>query len=105
MVNLEDYESEFIPKHRKKSKKKSKKSDHKHLYEPCLVHWLIQDSSHIMKGERCSVCGKIGDVDFFETEPVEGKPRLCKLLGGKEILEKYPDLDIYDYETGEQIEK
>ena len=99
-MDFEEYENGLVPKHKKKSKKTVKKSNHKHIYQPCLVVW----DTHILKGERCEVCGKIGDVNFFETEPVEGRPHLCRLLGGQAILDKYPDLDIYDYKTGEKVE-
>ena len=66
-----------IPKHRKKKKsstsKSSIKSKHKHEYKEVLLihnnrpHWATV----------CKICGKIGDLHFFEDE----------------VFEKYKDLE------------
>ena len=68
-----------IPKHRKKKQsstsKSGKKSKHKHEYkEVVLIH---NDKPHW--ATVCKICGKIGDLHFFETE----------------VLEKYKDLEKY----------
>ena len=59
-----------IPKHRKKKQsstsKSNTKSKHKHEYKEVLLihnnrpHWATV----------CKICGKIGDLHFFETESV-----------------------------------
>ena len=66
-----------IPKHRKKKQsstsKSGKKSKHKHEYkEVVLIH---NDKPHW--ATVCKICGKIGDLHFFETE----------------VFEKYKDLE------------
>lgn len=94
------YEDEDVKYRSKKKKKTPKKSDHKHIYEECLFIW----DNRVHRGERCSICGKVGDVHFFETEPCENS-RFVKMISGKQVLDKYPDLDIYDYNTGEKINR
>lgn len=100
MSNIYDFEEELVPRHRKKSNKKVKKSNHKHVYEPCLIMW----DGHLSSGTHCSICGKIGDMKFFETERCEDRPHVHRMLSQKEILEKYKDLECYDYKTTERVE-
>lgn len=89
------YDSEDIPKYKKKSKKGgTKKSNHKHEFEDVL---LIREfggrSSHVM-GKRCIHCGLIRDKNWFISERTsEG---LYRMLSDEEILEKYKDLPCID---------
>ena len=66
-----------IPKHRKKKQsstsKSSTKSKHKHEYKEVLL--IHNDRPHW--ATVCKICGKIGDLHFFETE----------------VFEKYNDLE------------
>lgn len=65
---------EDIPKYKKKSQAKPpKKAKHKHVYEPCvleyLVDWYIKEHerNHELKtemGAYCPVCGKVGQADM-----------------------------------------
>ena len=72
-----------IPKHRKKKQsstsKSGKKSKHKHEYkEVVLIH---NDKPHW--ATVCKICGKIGDLHFFEDE----------------VFEKYKDLEKIEIES------
>ena len=79
-----------IPKHRKKKQsstsKSSTKSKHKHKYKEVLLihnnrpHWAT----------ACKICGKIGDLHFFEAEKYEFGYRG---LDSDEVFEKYKDLE------------
>lgn len=63
-----------VPRYRKKSQKKPpKKSDHKHVFEPCVLEypqdWFLKE--HLRNGEKkaaissyCPMCGKIGNIDI-----------------------------------------
>ena len=82
-----------IPKHRKKKQssisKSSTKSKHKHEYKEVLLihngrpHWATV----------CKICGKIGDLHFFETEHTENG--LIRSLDDDEVFEKFKDLEKY----------
>jgi len=100
MSNISNYDDELIPRHRKKSKKTVKKSNHKHEYVPCLVMW----DKHLSSGTRCYICGKIGGMKFFESEPCPDRPHVHRMLSQKEIYEKYKHLECYDYKTWEKVE-
>jgi len=67
-----DTESSDIPRHRKKAQPKGlKRSNHKHIYEPCLLEydWAPNPSTSKSEGtivvfrSYCTLCGKLGDVD------------------------------------------
>ena len=83
-------------KYRKKKKstvsKSSSKSKHKHEYTECLLicnnhpHWATYGN----------VCGKIGDLHFFETEKREDG--IYRQLDYDEIFEKYKDLEKIEVE-------
>ena len=66
-----------IPKHRKKKQsstsKSSTKSKHKHEYKEVLL--IHNARPHL--ATVCKICGKIGDLHFFEDE----------------VFEKYKDLE------------
>jgi len=87
-----------VPKHKKKARKSVKKSDHKHLYEACLVY-----NETISSGTRCKICGKIGDYKFFEFEKIENSS-FRRLLPQDEVLKKYENLELYDV-NGVSMEK
>ena len=80
-----------IPKHRKKKQsstsKSSTKSKHKHEYKEVLLihnnrpHWATV----------CKICGKIGDLHFYETEIIE--QGYHRILDIDEVFEKYKDLE------------
>ena len=80
-----------IPKHRKKKQssisKSSIKSKQKHEYKEVLLiqnnrpHWATV----------CKICGKIGDLHFFETEKAE--QGYYRSLDYDEVFKKYKDLE------------
>ena len=80
-----------IPKHRKKKQsstsKSSTKSKHKHEYKEVLL--IHNDRPH--RATVCKICGKIGDLHFFETERREDG--LYRQLDFGEVYEKYKDLE------------
>lgn len=79
-----------IPKHCKKkpssTSKSKEKSKHKHEYTECL---LIHNN-HPHRAAYCKICGKIGDLHFFETEKCEFGYRG---LDDDEVYEKYKHLE------------
>lgn len=82
---------EEIPKHHKKKQSStssaSKKAKHKHLYKECLfIH-----EGHPHRAEYCSICGKVGNIHFFESEKTE--EGYYRQLDYDEVYELYPDLE------------
>ena len=79
-----------IPKHRKKKQsstsKSSTKSKHKHEYKEVLL--IHNDRPHW--ATACKICGKIGDLHFYEAEKCEFGYRG---LDVDEVFEKYKDLE------------
>ena len=66
--------------------KSSTKSKHKHEYKEVLL--IHNDRPHW--ATVCKICGKIGDLHFFETEKCE----FCyRRLDDDEVYEKYKDLE------------
>jgi len=67
------FEYEEIQRHRKKSQTKPpKKSNHKHIYEPCVIEYPDDwyNKPHGQNGKRrvnfygyCPICGKVGPTD------------------------------------------
>lgn len=86
-----EIEQAEVPKHKKKAKsstsKSNNKSKHKHLYEECL---FIEDG-HPHWGTYCSVCGKIGNVHFLESEKMDNG--MWRALDYDEVYEKYKPLE------------
>ena len=72
-----------VPKYRKKkpssTSKSNTKSKHKHEYVECLL-----------------ICGKIGNIHFFETEPYRDGMR--RQLDYDEVYEKYKNLEQIEIE-------
>ena len=79
-----------IPKYRKKKQsstsKSGTKSKHKHEYKEVLL--IHNDRPH--RATVCKICGKIGDLHFFETERCEFGYRS---LDYDEVYEKYKHLE------------
>lgn len=84
---------EEIGKYKKKKEsnisKSKRKSNHKHEYKDCL---LIDKENKPHKSKYCSICGKIYDVKFFETEKSEYGYRV---LDDDEVFKKYKDLERF----------
>ena len=88
---------EEIPKYRKKKQssvsKSERKSYHKHKYADCL---LIDNENRPTKAQYCTICGKISDVQFFETVRVEQGYRM---LNSDEVYQKYKDLPKFTVDS------
>ena len=80
-----------IPKHRKKKQsptsKSSTKSKHKHEYKEVLL--IHNDRPHW--AAVCKICGKIGDLHFFEAESY--RDGMWRQLDYDEVYKKYNDLE------------
>ena len=80
-----------IPKHRNKKQsstsKSSTKSKHKHEYKEVL---LIHNDRHHL-ATVCKICGKIGDLHFFETEITE--QGYFRSLDVDEVYDKHKSLE------------
>lgn len=96
LLGSEEMEKSEIPKHKKKTKsstsKSSSKSNHKHEYRECL----FIEREHVYRGTYCSICGKIGDVHFFEAE--RSDDGLYIQLDYDKVFEKYKHLDQIEVE-------
>ena len=82
-----------IPKHKKKKKssvsKSQYKAKHKHEYVDCL---LVDNGGSPLKASYCKICGKVGELKLFETEPIGNG--LSKLMSKSDIYNKYHNLEI-----------
>lgn len=82
---------EEIPKHHKKKQSSTssanKKSKHKHLYKECL---LVNDGKP-HRAEYCSICGKVGNLHFFESEKTE--EGCYRQLNYDEVYEKFSECE------------
>ena len=81
-----------IPKYRKKKdssvSKTAYKSRHKHEYVDCL---LVADG-YPHKSQYCKICGKIGKIEFLESESMGNC--LLRFLSKEEIYDKYKGMEI-----------
>ena len=87
---LEYDENEMTPYKKKKGKSGRAKSNHKHLYEECLVKSEL--GLHI--GKYCSVCGKTQITNYFITVPTENSCARRMVFNNEEIKGLYPNLPI-----------
>lgn len=78
------------------NKTRTPKSKHKHIYESCLLYDI--DINHYFRAEYCTICGKIGDINFFETVPSETS-RHSRILRSEEVKEKYKHLKAFTIES------
>lgn len=78
------------------SKTRTPKSNHKHTYESCLLY--DNDMDNCFRAEYCTICGKIGEINFLETVPSETS-RHSKLLTSEEVKEKYKHLKAFVIES------
>ena len=93
-------DNELVPyRASKKDKKHSKgivnsKSNHKHLYEDCLVLSDCNGHPHMSVGKYCTVCDKTITTQFFITVPSD-TPHCRRMVSGiEEIKGLYPNLPI-----------
>lgn len=90
------------PKYRKKSKKSGlPRADHKHEYKTVLLHRNLDfltkpntTSYSLFPNKVCTICGRIGDIDYNQYEFVKVEHPVLKNLKEKkiknpEILEKW----------------
>lgn len=86
------YFNDEVPKYKKKVNKAVTKSKHKHTYKSCL----LKDKSRLGKysiGEYCTICGKIGNIKFFDTVSLEDS-KYSRVLSNDELLKKYSHYEI-----------
>lgn len=89
---------EEVPKYRKKrSKRVAPKSSHEHVYEDCL---LIYANEIPFKACYCTICGRIGKVQFAVTEITSEGYHV--MLTHDEVLEKYKHLKQFHIDTYNQ---
>ena len=91
LMEAVDIDKSEIPKHKKKkqssSSKSKNKSKHKHEYTECL----FIEKGHPHRGTYCTICGKIGDIHFFETEKTD--KGYYRQLEYDEVYEMYKHLE------------
>ena len=81
---------ESTPYKKKSSKKRVKKSDHKHEYEKVIGIYTFGGEELVGPAEECVVCGKVNITSFGFFYEDCGKWH--RVLGYKEVKEKYPDM-------------
>ena len=88
---LEAADISEVPKHKKRKQsstsKSSNKAKHKHEYKECL----FINKEHPHRGTYCTICGKVGDIHFFESERIEGG--MYRQLDYDEVFELYKHLE------------
>ena len=101
---MEKFEETKYRKKKPSDKSKlEKRSDHKHIYEDCLIRnhfifsWCEKESVSIHFGERCIICGKTHTcyLPSIARDTVTGQ-RYYRAWTAEEMLEKYPNLPIID---------
>lgn len=82
------------PRPKKKAVKQRERSDHKHEYERIVIDAHTYEYSHGEKrqvynvGERCRICGRLGNVHFRNAYSTEGM-RLFEVDDWRELMERY----------------
>lgn len=82
------------PRSKKKAVKRHDRSDHKHEYERIVIDAHTYEYSHGEKrkvynvGERCRICGRLGNVHFRNAYSTEGM-RLFEVDDWRELMERY----------------
>lgn len=91
---IENYDEDVKHKRKKESNtsKSNKKSNHKHIYEDCL---LIENNKYVYKVQYCTICGKRNNTKWFDFSPLENE-KFLQLLSNDEKLEKYKDLKRFE---------
>lgn len=89
--NIDNEIPKYIKKKQSSTSKSKEKSKHKHIYKDCLI--FEKGSNYPHKATYCEMCGKIGNLNFFETERKENG--MFRVLDDDEVLEKYSDLDKF----------
>ena len=89
---IENYDNDAKYKRKKESNisKSNKKSNHKHIYEDCL----LIDDKHVYKAQYCIICGKRNSIKWFDSISIGNGYHL--LLSNDEKLEKYKDLKRFE---------
>ena len=90
MENINNEIPKYIKKKESSVSKSKVKSKHKHEYVDCL---LVKDNDRPYKATYCKICGKIGNINFFETERTENG--YFRILDNDEVFEKYKDLERF----------
>ena len=85
-----NYEDELTPYKKKRGKRKISKSNHKHLYEKCLV----EDEGCLTLGKYCTVCDKVEITNFCISVPVDNGRLYRMITNNEEARSLYPDLPI-----------
>ena len=88
MSNFDNDIPKYIKKKQSSVSKSKEKSKHKHQYVDCL---LIEDNGYPHKATYCKICGKIGDLSFFEKE--QTKDGYFRILDTDEVFDKHKDLE------------
>lgn len=82
------------PRPKKKAVKHRERSDHRHEYERIAIDAHTYEYSHGEKrpvfhvGERCRICGRLGNVYFRNAYSTEGM-RLFEVDDWRELMERY----------------
>ena len=90
MIIINNFDNE-IPKYRKKKESSTSKSKTKSTHRHEYIDYLLIEKGKPYKAICCEICGKIGDVKLFESEPCENIG--WRMLTSAEIFEKYNGLE------------
>lgn len=101
---MEKFEETKYRKKKPSNKSKSaKRSNHKHIYEDCLIrthfHWSwCSNSTSIHFGKRCTICGKTLPEYLPSCVEYVGNQKYYRAWTEEELLAKYPNLPIVEEE-------
>lgn len=77
------------------------KSNHKHNYQDCLLEcseystFYEKQIDKCYKAKYCTICGKIKDINFMETERIGKCARIMILQDLQTMQQKYPNIPIF----------
>jgi len=98
------FDSDGIPKHRKKKKsntsKSSEKSNHKHIYRECFINYPLKilDKTRTITSlaSYCEICGKVGSRLENSIIPKD-KIRYLSTINYEEFKDVLPLFEIDGY--------
>lgn len=89
---VEQEAAKYLKRKKSSVSKSSVKSKHKHIYKDVL--FVCENKPH--KGKYCTLCGKIGDLQFFLSEKRNG---YYHVLTTEELYAKFGNLDVIEIEN------
>lgn len=77
-----------------KNKIKYKKSNHKHLYDDCLLV-CAEFADKVIKGQYCKECGKLIVGELLYISPIQKDSYSYKTMNEDEAKAEHPHLPLF----------